>query len=414
MSSNNYAEGFRGFVPRSSLPNQRVQSYFLENDAWVRETAAAAIGSDAGDEYWLAVGQVLAQVDGIRAGVNEWSDCAQSGAEFEPLGYLDWLFVQADGDLYDVQLAFPDAVSVGDADDRVSDRAGDVREDDDGAAPRALSRLESSSGGDGQTYGERIISEEADVRRRVDGSTSRCSAFFKVAPGARDIFFGHTTWDIYATAAPRTFKHVSLPVRLSGTTVRHRVSFSSSPGLVASVDDYHVTAGNANLAVIETSLNVYNRSAYHPWVQPRGTLQSWVRVPVANRLARSGADWASLVQRYKSGTYNNQWMVLDARKLPAKARNITEEQTAAASAHDGKDEGAGETAATTGLFWVVEEAPGLTHAQDLTTTLLNDGYWASYNVGYFDDVRQHLNDTDSYAECPRGKIFAALQVSVRH
>jgi len=49
--------------------------------------------------------------------------------------------------------------------------------------------------------------------------------------------------------------------------------------------------------VIETSLNVYNLSVYRPFVRPRGSVLSWARSVVSNRLASSGADWAALIAR---------------------------------------------------------------------------------------------------------------------
>ena len=39
-----------------------------------------------------------------------------------------------------------------------------------------------------------------------------------------------------------------------------------------------------------------------------------------------------------------------------------------------------------GLVWVAEQIPGLTLAKDVTQTL-ERGYWPSYNVPYFREVR---------------------------
>lgn len=86
-------------------------------------------------------------------------------------------------------------------------------------------------------------------------------------------------------------------------------------------------------------------------------------------LAVNGSDWSNLFGKYHSGTYNNQWMLLDA------------------------DQYTGDNATTHDLFWVLEEAPGLIHAEDMTASLLEDGYWASYNVAYFSDIRTQMGET---------------------
>lgn len=37
----------------------------------------------------------------------------------------------------------------------------------------------------------------------------------------------------------------------------------------------------------------------------------WLRNMVANRLATSAAEWTTIFSQHNSGTYNNQWMVVD-------------------------------------------------------------------------------------------------------
>ena len=36
---------------------------------------------------------------------------------------------------------------------------------------------------------------------------------------------------------------------------------------------------------------------------------------VANRLSRTGSEWTSIVSWHNSGTYNNQWMVVDFNRI---------------------------------------------------------------------------------------------------
>ncbi len=43
----------------------------------------------------------------------------------------------------------------------------------------------------------------------------------------------------------------------------------------------------------------------------KSTVPTWLRAQVANALAMNGPEWAQLFQDYNSGTYNNQWTIVD-------------------------------------------------------------------------------------------------------
>jgi hypothetical protein len=321
-------------------PNDEILAFINDNDAWVA-SQIAALGED--DDYWLAISQITATMDGILEGYNQHSACAQEEG-FVAMTALEINLVNLDGDLFDLMTAYPDHSS------------------------QSNKRLKNGL-------------------RHQDPSTSkelRCSSLFKLTDN--DVFFGHDTWDTYATAAPRIFKHNNLPVRRNGDIVPYLNSFSSSPGFVASIDDYYLISGSSRLTVIETSNEVYNTSVYS-LLSPE-TNMCWVRSMVANMLATNGSDWSNLFGRFHSGTYNNQWMVLDMNKFVAGSADMSD------------------------LFWVLEEAPGLIHAEDMTDTLVQDGYWASYNVAYFEDIRAQMGETQSYTECPRANLFREMEGSV--
>lgn len=40
-------------------------------------------------------------------------------------------------------------------------------------------------------------------------------------------------------------------------------------------------------------------------------LQEWIRTIVANRVGVDGKSWSDFFSMHNSGTYNNQWMVVD-------------------------------------------------------------------------------------------------------
>jgi hypothetical protein len=36
---------------------------------------------------------------------------------------------------------------------------------------------------------------------------------------------------------------------------------------------------------------------------------------VSNRLATDGKEWTKIFEKFNSGTYNNQWMIIDYNKV---------------------------------------------------------------------------------------------------
>ena len=88
---------------------------------------------------------------------------------------------------------------------------------------------------------------------------------------------------------------------------------------------------------------------------------AWQRVRTANQLANSGPEWSDLVGQYNSGTYNNQYMILDGKLFtPGQAM---QENT----------------------LYVVEQIPGLVVGGDASNEL-EKGYWSSYNVPYHKEI----------------------------
>lgn len=45
----------------------------------------------------------------------------------------------------------------------------------------------------------------------------------------------------------------------------------------------------------------------------------WIRAKVANELAMDGVGWCKIFSRYNSGTYNNQWVIVDYKRFRPKA-----------------------------------------------------------------------------------------------
>jgi len=215
----------------------------------------------------------------------------------------------------------------------------------------------------------------SDAWRRIKQSSGRCSALVRLTAGNRDIMVGHTTFSDYSEMT-RIFKYYDLPL---GPNVVRRMGFSSYPGVAGSTDDYYLL--DSGLVITETTLSMLSDEPYDKLENNNEKVPDFMRIMLANRLARSGQDWVELMRKSATGTYSSQWMVVDYNKFkPGVAPN-------------------------NGTLFVLEQVPGFQHSQDMTTRLNTEGYWASENRPWFKDVRDFMGATE--AEEYHGKLFSA-------
>jgi hypothetical protein len=164
------------------------------------------------------------------------------------------------------------------------------------------------------------------------------------------------------------------------------MSFSSYPGTLTSIDDFYVI--NTQLVVLETTIGNSNVDLWK-YVTTSTNLY-WVRNMVANRLSVTGKNWAKWFSMHNSGTYNNEWMIVDYKQFVA-----------------GKEP-------SDGLLTVLEQLPGQTVWTDRTEVLRAQSYWPSYNLAYYPEVYNisgtydafvKYGDFFSYDDSPRASIF---------
>lgn len=97
----------------------------------------------------------------------------------------------------------------------------------------------------------------------------------------------------------------------------------------------------------------------------------FIRAMVANRLAPDGLSWTKSFKKYNSGTYNNQWLVINyalfrpGRKMP-----------------------------NNGLLYILEQIPGLVETRDVTKQFFSQMYWASYNVPFIPEIFEASGQRD--------------------
>ena len=113
---------------------------------------------------------------------------------------------------------------------------------------------------------------------------------------------------------------------------------------------------------------------------------------VANLGAESGEEWVRLFEQHNSGTYNNQWMILDVKNLllHLNGKGVEDDTPRTPTLELLKGKGVDSASLPTGvddaphtssgLLWVLEQLPGTTESADVSNVLIEQGYWASYNV----------------------------------
>eukprot|EP00759_Apiculatamorpha_spiralis_P041711 PhF_6_TR40222/c0_g2_i2/m.59767 len=219
-------------------------------------------------------------------------------------------------------------------------------------------------------------------------SQPHCSVLIKATADLSDIYFGHVTWSEYIMM--RIYKTYVFNYK-DTTTASTTVAFSSSPALLTSIDDFHIT--NTGIMSTETTLSTLTESIYNNTIFPQSLLY-WHRTAIANRMATSAPHWYDIFSQYNSGTYMNQWMILDLSRFTP-----------------GKD-------IQNDTLWVIEQIPGQVVGKDQSMALAY-GYWPSYNVPLYPTVAAALGypttqdpGMNDYQRCARANIFRRDQSKV--
>jgi len=184
----------------------------------------------------------------------------------------------------------------------------------------------------------------------------------------------------------RTYKFFNLALKQSATRC-FSYSMSSYPGSLASVDDFFIL--DSGLFVTETTLDTFHMHLYKR-LHPDNCLTSWVRSTVSNRLANSSKTWANIFALYNSGTYNDEWIIVD-HNLFTPNKPLPDN-----------------------TIVIIEQIPGEVEIIDVTDMVRKNGYWASYNIPYsqrffhelgYDKEEKKHGPEYSWANCSRANIF---------
>lgn len=240
---------------------------------------------------------------------------------------------------------------------------------------------------------------ELKMNTTVDADPKRTPlsmALLKLLPNtSTDFLLAHASSAFYS-AMLRIQKHYSFSFHMTGEQnselVPGRVlKFTSYPGAIHSQDDFYQIHKNAYNPATSKLINIagcaiknHNRTLWNS-VDVINEVFMGPRVLAANRLSTNGEEWARHFQHNNSGTGNKQWLVIESSNK-------------------------------TLSLWVVEQMPGLIHAEDQTQNLRKLTYWVSYGVPHYQDIKLlSMNQEELIqqpAENPLEKILETGQKNV--
>jgi len=323
-------------VYKGKEPTQEVQDFFEQQDSWSR-IQTELYGNDPSSE-WHQIKSILSQFDGLMMGYT----LQQQKIGLQPMNLIVLRSMNAVGDLFQIRPAVNPS--------------------------------------------ERIHWDKLSAKEVRDNYTRRthCSALIRVLGQFEDLFMGHSSWfDFHVTN--RIYKTYTFNFN-APTTVTKKMSFSSYAGFLSSLDDFYMM--DSGLGMTQTSNDIINHTVYD-LIKPQ-SLFAWQRVRLANVVAQTGEQWKQYFSFHPSGTYVNQYMIVDFNLFkPGQPLDA-------------------------GLLWVIEEMPGLILGADVTQQL-ERGYWPSYNVPYFKAIWaasgygilvERSKDVEFYYDlAPRANIF---------
>ncbi|ELU15812.1 hypothetical protein CAPTEDRAFT_183314 [Capitella teleta] len=308
---------------------QKLQNYLDENFAWIEKQ----IASSSSDPYWRHVELFLHQITGLIDGYH--NDKMGIPHHFKP-NVTNLLLLQISGDLEDLESAWP-----------------------------------------------------KEGKQHVLGS-GHCSALIKLLPGFKDVYVAQDTWSGFNSML-RILKKYDFEFRTlhpkTPIIPGHAMTFSSYPGVLMSGDDFYTIS--SGLVSQETTIGNSNSTLWSK-ISPENSVLEGIRNMVANRLAHNASEWAQIFARFNSGTYNNQWMIVDYNKF-----------TPGSPPHNG-------------FLHVLEQIPGMIVHDDQTKHLINATYWSSYNTAFYPEIFNasggpeqvaKYGDWFSYERTPRALIF---------
>jgi hypothetical protein len=138
----------------------------------------------------------------------------------------------------------------------------------------------------------------------------RCTGMIKLTPNRDDIYFAHDSWTDYR-ALHSVIKNYNLPCP-EFKNKSPRVSLSTTLGLISSVDDFFIN--EKGLMIFETTFTLQNWTLFTNYLTAKSVM-NWMRTILAAFTADNVHEWDDQFLRHNSGTYNNEYYVVDTKLL---------------------------------------------------------------------------------------------------
>jgi len=265
-----------------------------------------------------------------------------------------------------------------------------------------------------------------------------CSAYVKYNKNTQNLISSHSTHNLY-TLMNRIYKHFDFNIKFNNEKI-NSYRFSSRPGDLNSKDDYYTLSNN--MVIMETSLHIWDLSIYKNLKIE--TVPKWIRINIANKLANSNLQWIELFFKHNSGTHNNQWLIVDYKKfedylLKDQRSNYFNEKSIKENSSDLYSFGIKSKDFVENLSFLnennhsmkmfqrrkifdilhlIEQIPVLDRAyfKDFSEELIREGYIASYNAPYFDEVINlagyKINNKTDYFTANRNILFKKFSKNI--
>eukprot|EP01029_Cantina_marsupialis_P005879 TRINITY_DN1637_c0_g1_i1.p1 TRINITY_DN1637_c0_g1~~TRINITY_DN1637_c0_g1_i1.p1 ORF type:complete len:267 (-),score=76.01 TRINITY_DN1637_c0_g1_i1:68-868(-) len=195
--------------------------------------------------------------------------------------------------------------------------------------------------------------------KRAHLARDHCSGLTRLTDDNQDIYIAHNAWFSFSTMS-RVVKQIQWGTNAS--TKANKIAFSSYPGYSFSFDDFMIS--DRGLAMFETTNECFNHEVYDK-IKVESVL-TWMRSTATMIMSDDPKEWTENFAKYNSGTYNNQWQILDYKKFTP--GQPLKENT----------------------FWVLEQAPDYIEAHDQSEYLQKNGFVPSFNIPFYPKMFKYM------------------------